>query len=245
MFHFLVKKDNFSFFKNIQVDMHSHLVPAIDDGCQNISESISLIKKMTDLGYRKIITTPHIISDLYPNSRDSILAAFKELEQIIISEKIPITLNVAAEYFLDNYFNQCLSQKEILSFGDTKYLLCEISIAAPPSNLKETIFNILTQGYRPILAHLERYLYWINDKYIIPSLIEMGCLMQVNISSLLGYYGKTVEDYSYKLIKNNYVSFLGTDIHNKKHLEFYINQRNNLKIYNIIEKYQFLNISLL
>ena len=201
-------------------DMHSHLIPDIDDGSQSLEESMNLIKGLYDAGFRKLITTPHIMSDFYRNTPEIILQGLEQLREAIKrdNELVGLTIEAAAEYYLDEGLKEKIKNHEVLTFGKN-YLLFEISYINYPDNLDSVIFLMQTNEYKPVLAHPERYPFWYNDfdKYI--KLKDTGVLFQININSLTGYYSPGAKKLAEKLIDNNMVDFIGTDTHNIKHLD--------------------------
>lgn len=206
-------------FERIGVDMHSHLIPGIDDGAKTLEESLALIRRMVGLGYRKIITTPHVMNEYYPNSAETILNVLQELRVAIEVEKISVELEAAAEYFVDETFEAKLQAKEpLLSFGK-RYVLVEQSMLFPAKNLQSVLFLLNTQGYAPILAHPERYAYYKDDFKQLETLKSYGCLFQMNLLSLAGYYGKIQQQLAIQLLRANLIDLVGTDTHHQRHLE--------------------------
>jgi protein-tyrosine phosphatase len=211
----------FSFFsssrKPVKVpfgaDMHSHLIPGIDDGVPTNEASLATIRKLLDLGYEKFVTTPHIMSDTYPNTPDVIRERLTLLKTFLKSQNINIDIAVAAEYYLDEYTMGAVGGgEEMMTFGN-KYLLFETNYLSEPYMLKEFIFKATSQGYRPILAHPERYQYMTMQK--AQDLVDRGVFLQVNLLSLSGFYMKAAQKLAEKLIDNKMVSFIGTDCHNE------------------------------
>ena len=205
-------------YSGLGVDMHSHLLPGIDDGSPDAATSVSYIKKMMELGYRKFITTPHIYPDLYPNTRATILAAHQRLTEKLNEEGIDVEVHAAAEYFIDDSFLELMEKEELLSFGTKRCVLVEMSFIAPAPQWEEAIFTLITQGYQPILAHPERYTYWHRHPKAFQRVIERGAWLQANISSILGHYGKPIQQVAKTLWKEGHISLLGTDIHHDQHL---------------------------
>jgi protein-tyrosine phosphatase len=202
----------------LQTDMHSHLLPGIDDGAPDVTTSVFLIKGLMELGYKKLITTSHIYTDLYPNTKQTILQAYDLLKAELIKEQIDIDLTPAAEYFIDEVFAAKLQKgEELLPIKDNK-ILVEISFVSPPRELNHVIFDMVTGGYVPIIAHPERYSYYHRDKDIYEQFKHQGCLIQVNMLSLIGYYGKPVQDIAIYLAKNEMIDLVGTDLHHGRHL---------------------------
>lgn len=199
-------------------DIHSHLLPGIDDGSADVETSLKLIRGLQDLGYRKFITTPHIMWDLYRNDADSIAQAYRLLEPGLSAGHQPVPFHTAAEYFLDDHFDQLLENDVPLLTIKDNWVLVEFSFVNPPMNFKEKLFNLQIKGYQPVLAHPERYSYFASQKQVFDELRTAGCLFQVNILSLTGYYGKEALDLSKHLARKNWVSLLGTDLHHERHL---------------------------
>ena len=198
------------------VDMHSHLLPGIDDGAADTEISANLIHGLTDLGYRKLITTPHIMWDLYRNSPETIADSLKILQQADRSSTE--ILHTAAEYFLDDHFDQMLENDVPFLTLKNNWVLVEFSFVTSPLNFKQILFNMQVKGYQPVLAHPERYLYFSGDRHYYDELKDTGCLFQLNLLSLTGYYGKGPQELAQFLIKKKYVDLLGTDLHHSRHL---------------------------
>lgn len=217
MFNWLKKSDQQN-INPILVDIHSHLIPLIDDGVKSFDESVDIIEKFQKLGYKKIITTPHIMSDAYRNTPEIILPKLAELNSILQDKGIDVTVEAAAEYYLDEYFIKLVEAKNILTVGKN-YLLFETNFLTEPFNLKEFIFLATTKGYKPVLAHPERYLYLQNNKEKLQDLLDRGVLFQINISSITGYYSKQVQQTAQKLIDWGWVHFLGSDCHHHQHIK--------------------------
>ncbi|TAF43750.1 MAG: capsular biosynthesis protein [Sphingobacteriales bacterium] len=203
-------------FSSLKTDMHSHFIPGIDDGAQTMEQSIVLIKKMLDLGYTKIITTPHIMADYYRNTPEIILSGLDKVRAELQAQSIDIEIDAAAEYYLDETFENKLNSGNILSFSD-KYLLFELSFVNPPSNIEYMIKKMNDKGYKPILAHPERYSYFKNGLDDYYRIKEYGCYFQLNTMSLIGYYDKNSQRTARDLITNNMIDFLGSDMHHTKH----------------------------
>ena len=206
------------FFTNSFVDIHSHLLPGIDDGAKDIDTSIALILKMASYGIKNFITTPHVLGNVYPNStaviKEKLTVVQKELEKREIKG---ISIQAAAEYMLDEEFSALLEQKDILVLKDN-YILVEMSYFSAPMNLYELLFKIQLKGYKPVLAHPERYNFYHSDFKSYYKLKQAGCLFQLNLLSLTDQYGKGVQKISEKLLKENLYDFVGTDTHHQNHL---------------------------
>ncbi|MBI4930747.1 MAG: hypothetical protein HY841_08295 [Bacteroidetes bacterium] len=209
----------------LKCDVHSHFIPGIDDGAQTMEDSISLIKSFHDLGYKKVITTPHILADGYPNTSEIILRGLEKVRVALKTEGIPIQIEAAAEYYIDFDFGRKIEQEKLLTFGKSapnktsgNYLLFEISFLNPPDNLEQIIFKLLTSGYKPVLAHPERYNFWHHKFEKYEQLKEKGLLFQLNINSLTGYYSYETKKVAEHLIEKNMIDFLGSDCHHSGHV---------------------------
>lgn len=224
----------------LNADMHSHLIPGIDDGSKTIEESIVLLKKLKNLGYSKIITTPHIQSDFNKNTPETINNGYIQLSEALKSENIDICLEVAAEYMIDDRFYKILKSGNLMTFGD-KYILIELSFFNPPNDLNSLIFDLEVAGYKVILAHAERYFFWHDDFSGYEDLKNRNIYFQVNIISLGGYYSKQVKKIAEKLIKNNMVEFLGSDVHNINYINFLEKTILEKSFQKILETKKFLN----
>ncbi|MEO5602172.1 MAG: CpsB/CapC family capsule biosynthesis tyrosine phosphatase [Cyclobacteriaceae bacterium] len=195
------------------VDMHSHLLPGLDDGVQTMEQAEEIILHLLKLGYTQLITTPHIMSDAYRNTPSGIAEKLQALKNHIAQKNIPVSISAAAEYYLDEaLFKMVETDQPLLTFGN-KYLLFETNFITEPFNLKDFIFLATTRGYKLILAHPERYLYLQNNLVKIEDLLDRGVLMQLNISSITGYYSKPVQQMAFKLIDKGWVHWLGSDCH--------------------------------
>ncbi|MFN0730071.1 tyrosine-protein phosphatase [Polaribacter gochangensis] len=201
------------------VDIHSHLLPGIDDGAKSLENSIELIKKMSSYGIKNFITTPHVLGEVYPNSsatiKEKLIEVQNELERQNISD---VSISAAAEYMMDEQFSMRLEKNDILTLKDN-YILVEMSFFNAPFNLYEIIFEIQLKGYKPVLAHPERYNFYHNDFQNYYKLKKAGCLFQLNLLSLTPQYGENVQKISTKLIQEGLYDFVGTDTHHSKHLQ--------------------------
>jgi protein-tyrosine phosphatase len=202
----------------IGVDMHSHFIPGIDDGAQTLEDSVNLLRAMSEFGYRKVITTPHIMSDFYQNNPEIILSGLAKVKEAIQQEGIAIEVEAAAEYYLDFDLEAKIDKGGLLTFGNN-YLLFEVSYMNPPDILNQVIFKLATNGYRPVLAHPERYPFWYNDFEKYEEFKDKGVLLQLNINSLTGYYGGGAKKIAEQMIEKNMVDFIGSDCHRMDHIQ--------------------------
>jgi len=199
----------------LKVDMHSHLLPGIDDGSPDIATSLHLIKGMMDLGYTKLITTP----DMYRNTHEVILEKLELLREAVKAEGLNVEINAAAEYFLDENTERLLKENTKLLTISGNMVLVEFSMAYPMHSLKDMLFEMQMQNYLPVIAHPERYLYLEKNKDFYDDLKDLGCIFQLNLLSIGGYYGKSALELGQYLIKKEYYELVGTDLHGERHLD--------------------------
>ena len=217
MFNWAHKSSTKSLIETLSVDMHSHLLEGIDDGVQSLRHAEEIICHFQQLGYTKLITTPHVISDSYLNTPEIIREKLSELHAYLKRVNLDVEIEAAAEYYLDDYvFRRIEQDKEMLTFGN-KYLLFETNFLTEPLNLKEFIFMASVKGYKLVLAHPERYQYIWNDIDKATELMDRGVLLQININSIVGHYGSQIQGVAKKLIDRGCVNFLGTDCHHMQH----------------------------
>lgn len=203
----------------LEVDIHSHLLPGLDDGAQSMVDSLELLQRFEALGYRKVITTPHIMSDFYRNTPEGIRQKLEEVRRAAREENIRIEIEAAAEYYLDEvFFEQLDRPEELLTFGN-KYILFETGFINQPAILLEALFKMQSQGLKPVFAHPERYAYLQGNYSLAVDLAERGALLQINLNSLCGYYSSMAKKTAEKLIDDGLVSFVGSDMHNTKHMD--------------------------
>jgi tyrosine-protein phosphatase YwqE len=202
----------------LKADMHSHLIPGIDDGSPDMETSLRLVRGMMELGYKKLITTPHVMWDMYRNTREGILEKLEPLRSAVKAEGLDVEINAAAEYFLDDYMEALVKKNEPLLTISGNMVLVEFSMAHPSMSLKEILFDMQMQGYVPVIAHPERYTYLEHQKDFYEELKTIGCLFQLNILSLTNHYGKSVHKLAQYLINKGYYDIIGADLHHERHL---------------------------
>ncbi len=228
----------------LKVDMHSHLIPGIDDGSQSMDHTIGMLLRFVELGYEKVITTPHIMRDYYFNTPETILSGLVEVRAEVKRLDIPIEIDAAAEYFFDEYFLHLIDNEKLLTFGNNEVLF-EFSFAAKPNNIDELIFKLKTKGYQPVLAHFERYMFFLNEG-IEPArkLRESGVRIQMNLNSLTGHYGAGIKRQAELLVDNDLIDYLGTDCHRIEHLDI-LQSNLTRKHFRKLSEMEFLNKDLL
>lgn len=190
------------------VDIHSHILPGIDDGAKNIHESLELISEIKKLGFSKIIATPHTHTGLYNNTNTTIKNSYNS---IINELDNGLIVNYASEYLLEDSMIEKSEKKTLLCLKHN-YVLVETSFLSPTKNVFDIIFKLRLNDYIPIIAHPERYRYWKTDREFY-KLKQMGCKFQINLFSAIGYYGKDIVKMTDFLLRNNFADFVGSDIH--------------------------------
>lgn len=200
------------------VDIHSHLLPGIDDGAKTIKKTIKLAQAFQELGISQFVTTPHINHYVWNNSEQDIMAKQKETAVLLKDENIDIPFKAAAEYFMDDWFENHLKNEKLLTLKDN-YILVEISYLSAPLNLYKIIFDIQLAGYIPVLAHPERYSYFHKNFEEYEKLKKSGCLFQLNLLAVVGYYGSEAAKTAEFLLKKGMYDFTGTDVHHSIHIE--------------------------
>jgi tyrosine-protein phosphatase YwqE len=211
-----LKKEATFDYSSITVDMHSHVLPGIDDGAQTPEDSVELVKRMMDVGIKKIIATPHIMADYYRNTAETINASLAILKAELERQKIDIVIEAAAEHYFDETFETRINEGKLMTMGDN-YVLFEFSFISKPPNAVHIIQKLKELGYKPILAHPERYPYMDNDQF--RNLRDWGLSLQLNTISLTGYYGKDVKKLAENLIDDQLVDFISSDMHHLRHAD--------------------------
>lgn len=219
MFQILNKKNFLVDYLGQFVDIHSHILPGIDDGAKDISDSMDIIKGFNEIGITHMITTPHVNQNYYPNTAESIHTAHNKVQNQLLHLGLKqIALESSSEYMIDANFENLLDQKLIAPIRN-KFLLVEMPFLQTPINFDQAIFKMATKGYNPILAHPERYFFLHSNYKKYQDFKSKGIFLQLNLLSLSNYYGKQVSKIAEKLLMDNHIDFAGTDIHNVKQLE--------------------------
>ena len=230
--------------KQLKIDLHSHLIPGIDDGSATMEDTIALLQKFEQLGYEKVVTTPHVMSDYYINTPEIINAGLENVRKAIQENGLNIAIEAAAEYNLEPEFEKLIEDDNVLTFGKENFLLFELSFFEEPKRLNETIWAMREKGYNPVLAHVERYAYWHQDYEKVEEMINRGVKLQLNIGSITGSYGPEVKTFAERLIKDEVIEFVGSDCHHIQHLEMIEYARRLPSFQQLIKQDQLLNTQL-
>ncbi|MFN5020348.1 MAG: tyrosine-protein phosphatase, partial [bacterium] len=219
-FSFFKKKPHPSFpFHQLKTDVHSHIIPGIDDGSPDAETSLLLIRGMIDLGYENFTATPHVMEDMWRNNTESISEGFNVLRNAMDEAGIQNDVRMAAEYLVDGNLESLLESKQELLRIQDNWVLIEVSFIQPPRNLRELIFEMQIQGYQPVFAHPERYNYYHKRLDELKEIKDAGCLFQSNILSFSGYYGTAAQQCAGWMAEKGMIDLLGSDIHHERHLE--------------------------
>ena len=218
--------DSISLGKALKWDIHSHLVPGVDDGAQTLDESLMMIERLVEMNYNGAVITPHIHSEIYPNDRQSLTPAFESLQEAVQQRWPEFQVRLAAEYFLDDHFADCIAKDELLWFPDTdengqsvKCVLFEFGFHEPPMGHETILFDLQMAGYTGVLAHAERYPYWHLRPENIQSLADKGIWITVNAASLAGAYGPEMYSVAAKLLRSGVAKMICSDAHGMRHLD--------------------------
>lgn len=200
-------------------DIHCHVIPGIDDGSPDVITSVELIERMQGWGIKRIIASPHVTQDSFENTPETIVPAYTSLKRELEEKSSGLELLHSAEYRIDEFFMAQLQSGSVVPMPDG-YLLVENSFIQEPWNLDQLLFDLKVKGYKPILAHPERYYYYHGNKRVrYEEIHATGTMFQINLLSLAGYYGKDEKSVAEYLIEKGCVDFIGTDLHHHRHAD--------------------------
>ena len=188
------------------VDQHSHILYGLDDGVKTQEYSLAILRWLEEQGVSEVWFTPHVMEDV-PNTTEAIRARFEELKAVYDGG---LKLNLAAEYMIDTVFEERLARRDLLEHG-SEVVLVETSAIAPPINLWSVLEQVFKSGYRPLIAHPERYRYMDQGDY--RELHNMGCFLQLNLPSIVGFYGESVRQRAQYLLDKGWYRMVGSDCH--------------------------------
>ena len=232
-------------FAPLGIDMHCHLVPKVDDGSKCMEESIECLKTLKAVGYDKVIVTPHFQYPRFPNDEDDITRRYNELKAEAEKEGVGIQLSgIGGEYRIDSGFARRLENPRFLQVGG-RYVLVELSLHQQMMGCDEMIFDMQMKGYEVILAHPERYPYLNVQGSRMEQLKNQGVYFQINALSLGGFYGEEAKTKAFEMLEAGWVEYMGTDTHNSMYAQALIELSNNRKVEKVLEKYKFMNSTLI
>jgi tyrosine-protein phosphatase YwqE len=214
------KYDSFADLGLLGCDMHSHFIPAIDDGSKSVDETMAMLQSLADLGITQFITTPHIMGDFYQNSPETILPGLEKIRAAIKEAGHNWKIKAAAEYYMDHEFLSKLDSGPLMTVSKNKVLV-EFSYVNRPNNMKDMLFALKINGYQPIVAHPERYPYLYTSMKEYEELLDFQVEFQLNLGSITGMYSLGAQKIALELMKRQWVTYVGTDMHNMKNYPFY------------------------
>jgi tyrosine-protein phosphatase YwqE len=224
-------------FEDIGVDFHAHWLPGVDDGCQSIEDSIHILSVFKELGYKKVYASPHIMGDKYTNTKSDLQNRFNEFKKLESVQSKDLELGLLAEYLLDEKFEDQLKANDFLTIGNN-YILVETSMNYEFPFVRDYIFELLKLGYKPIIAHPERYRYIYNEKNYIDIYEEMqswGLEFQLNLFSLVGLFGEAAQKTAESLIDNELYSYVCSDIHIPMQIKFFEEAKKSIYLDKLIQ----------
>jgi tyrosine-protein phosphatase YwqE len=230
-------------FSELHTDMHSHMLPGIDDGAKTIEDSIKMIKAMQALGYKKIITSPHVMGDFYRNTTEIIQSKLQTVRTALQEQNIDMEIDAVAEYYLDENFIQLIKKRDLLTFGKN-YVLFELSYINKYTDVLGVVFDLKMAGYKPVLAHPERYNYMHDNFKEYEELYDFEVYFQLNLATFAGHYGPQAKEIAYKLMKNKMVDFIGSDAHHNGHIRLYDKCLQDKQLKELLESGNLKNIKL-
>jgi protein-tyrosine phosphatase len=199
------------------IDIHSHLLPGIDDGARAFEDTLRLTKALQGFGVTAFITTPHIIQHVWENTHEQITSNAKTTVSKLKEQEITVPFKAAAEYLMDDQFVKLFQSHDLLTLKDN-YVLVEMSYINAPIQLYSILFDLQVAGYIPVLAHPERYLFYHNNFNEYVKLKRAGCLFQLNLLSVVGYYGTEITKIAEQLLQKGMYDYVGSDVHHDNHI---------------------------
>ncbi|MFA9189968.1 CpsB/CapC family capsule biosynthesis tyrosine phosphatase [Flavobacterium sp. FZUC8N2.13] len=199
------------------IDIHSHLLPAIDDGAKTFEDALRLTRALQNIGISQIITTPHIIQHVWENTHEQIIANKNNTVEKLHENNIRIPFQAAAEYLMDDQFVRLFQSNHLLTLKDN-YVLVEMSYINAPIQLYSILFDLQVAGYIPVLAHPERYLFYHENLNEYEKLKKAGCLFQLNLLAVTGYYGESIAKIAEQLLQKGMYNYVGSDVHHDNHI---------------------------
>lgn len=210
------------------IDIHTHILYGVDDGVKTIEESILILKNMSENGITDVFLTPHYIKDSsYISNVKNNTIKLNNIKEILLKNGININVHLGSEIYITENILELLNNYELKPLGSSNYLLIELPMSGEYNNYMDIFLDLIDMGYKVILAHPERYIYFHNHFNELISMHNNGILFQVNLESILGKYGKRVKKAMKKLLKSKIVDFVGSDIHYNKSDYSYINESKN------------------
>lgn len=226
------------------IDIHSHVIPAVDDGSASVEETFEMIKEAKQVGFTDIILTSHFLLNHYETEANELIFWKDKLQEVLNKQAINIKLHSGMEIYISNQMEELIKNKRLLTLANSRYMLMELPMGSTIQYLDHVLYFLESIGIKPIIAHPERYKCVQDDPDIVQEYKDKGALIQCNYASILGIYGNNAKKTVKKLLKSGYVDFLGSDCHKQKQIYTIIPEAEK-KIKKIIGDLNFKKISTL
>ena len=191
------------------IDFHSHILPNIDDGVNDIKQSIELMNEAEKVGFTGIISTSHYIQGYYESNEIQRKQLLDELQK----QNSKIKLYLGSEIYSDLEMIKYIKDEAASTINGSRYVLFEFPLNSEPLFAKKLVYDLLSENYVPIIAHPERYSYVQENLKFIEELVQMGALLQSNYGSIVGLYGHKAKKTVKELLKKDLIKFMGSDVH--------------------------------
>ncbi|MGL4762353.1 MAG: tyrosine-protein phosphatase [Sarcina sp.] len=198
------------------IDIHSHVIPYIDDGAKTIDVAISMLKKAEESGTKKIILTPHYFGERFNKTITQVKALAQEVKDLAKEQNINIEIYCGQEIFYTSSLLEDLKEGRVGTLNDSRYMLIEFNMDRFDKSILLDLYELKHKGIVPIIAHPERYQEFINEPSYINDFIDEGVLFQLNTCCMSDLFGKDVRKTAELFLKNNIYSFVGSDAHNTR-----------------------------
>ncbi len=195
------------------IDIHSHIIPNVDDGARSVEETFNILKEAQEAGFTDVILTSHFLLNYYETNAQELIFWKEKLQEVLKKQGTKINLHSGMEIYITNQMEELLENKKILTLANSRYMLIELPLATNVKYFDYVVYYLEAKGIRPIIAHPERYKCVQKDPDIVEEYIEKGCLIQCNYGSIVNLYGREAEKTIKTLLKKNQVHFLGSDVH--------------------------------
>lgn len=195
------------------IDIHSHIIPNVDDGARSVEETFNILKEAQEAGFTDVILTSHFLLNYYETNAQELIFWKEKLQEVLKNQGTKINLHSGMEIYITNQMEELLENKKILTLANSGYMLIELPLATNVKYFDYVVYYLEAKGIKPIIAHPERYKCVQKDPDIVEEYIEKGCLIQCNYGSIVNLYGREAEKTIKTLLKKNQVHFLGSDVH--------------------------------
>lgn len=197
------------------IDIHTHLIPNVDDGSKNIETTFEIFNEAQQAGFTDIILSSHYITNYYENDKNELVFWKDSLQKILDQKNINLQLHSGMEIYISEEIEELIKKEKLLTLAKSKYILMELPMNTMINYLDYIIYFLENIGLKLIIAHPERYAYVQENPTLVEKYIQKGCLVQCNFGSILGNYGKHAKNTIKYLLKKNLVHFIASDCHNK------------------------------